>query len=217
MDMVEHQVQPGECLASIAKLYGFSGPETLYNHEANAQLRKNRPNMHILAVNDVVYIPPKEFKYLPIVPGKNTVLVLKGKVALLKLKIEEFEGMPLASKAYSLVVAGLTYRGTTSDKGELTQVVDAAASQGKLSIYLDEEQRSALHWTLDIGGLQPASEIAGIQARLNNLGYFCANETGELDTTTQDAIMQFKASQGLVVNGQIDTALLESLVAVYGI
>ncbi len=56
-----HTLRQGECLVSISLKYGFS-PENLWNNPANAQLKLNRPNYHVLYPGDQVIIPELQTK-----------------------------------------------------------------------------------------------------------------------------------------------------------
>jgi hypothetical protein len=51
-----HTVAEGECLHSIAKDHGFLW-EALWNHEKNAELKKNRSDPERLQAGDVVFMP----------------------------------------------------------------------------------------------------------------------------------------------------------------
>lgn len=190
--MVEHIVKPGECMASIAYLYGFNDPSFLYEHQANAQLRKVRQNMHTLLPNDVVQIPPRENKSIVIQPGLSVPLIVKGKLAGLKIRIKEFGGDALLHKDFDVEAAHLKYSGNTGSNGEISLMVNASLTSAKLMIFLDPQKRSALHWQLSLGALAPKDTLSGVQARLNNLGFHCANELGVLEDTTTKAIAAFK-------------------------
>lgn len=211
----EHLVKPSECFASIAKQYGFADPDTLYHHPANVNIRALRANKHLLEANDIVYIPAVQERTVSLMAGKQTVLVLKGKVCLFNLEIAEFDGKPLANTAYLLEVAKHKYTGTTDTSGKMTQVIDSGATTGKLWVYLDENKHNSLFWTLQFGMLTPCQSMAGIQARLNNLGYYCANEKGKMDSSTQDAITQFKLQNNLPPSPEIDELFLSTLIKIY--
>lgn len=52
--------------------------------------------------------------------------------------------------------------------------------------------------------LDPVSTIEGIQDRLNNLGYSCGDEHGEIGPNTQQALREFQSDYGLPATGQVD-------------
>jgi len=210
-------VKSGDCFASIAKQFGFHDADIIYQHPANAELKKQRANLHILKPGDKVCIPDKKAKSIELTPNACTVLTIKGLLTELKLLIADFDGNPLANTDYQLDVAGALYLGRSDDSGMLVQKIDAIAKKAELTLFLDAHKKDTLFWSVDLGGLTPHFEISGMQARLNNLGYFCANESGDIDSTTNNAINAFKINNGLTNDAIIDHALLSKLVSVYGI
>ena len=56
-----HVVRTGECLQSIAALYGFS-PETIWGHPDNAKLAAARTHGSVLTPGDVLRIPERRDK-----------------------------------------------------------------------------------------------------------------------------------------------------------
>ena len=66
-------------MVTIAYKYNFFGVwQTIYEHEANEELRKKRPNPMCLMPGDKVYIPPiKATKWWPLKVGKVNKFVIK--------------------------------------------------------------------------------------------------------------------------------------------
>ena len=54
-----HKVEPGESLYSIAHKYGIACWQSIYEHPDNADLRRRRPNPHVLHPGDEVRVPEK--------------------------------------------------------------------------------------------------------------------------------------------------------------
>ncbi|MEN8152040.1 MAG: peptidoglycan-binding domain-containing protein, partial [Planctomycetota bacterium] len=50
--------------------------------------------------------------------------------------------------------------------------------------------------------LDPVETTAGAQQRLNNLGFACGTESGELTSRTQRALRSFQSMYGLEVTGE---------------
>jgi N-acetylmuramoyl-L-alanine amidase len=209
-------VGAGECLASLAKQHGFENPDLIYDHPANEVLRKNRPNMHVLQAGDKVFIPEKTSKSIPFDSSGKLKLVVKGQVTEFATVIEDDKGTPLSNMPFELEVAGETSTGMTDAQGRVTATIDASAKTGKLIIYLDKVKKNTLTWPLALGDLPPHDAAIGIQARLNNLGFYCANETGALDATTKEAITAFKTKHGLTPNAKVDDEFLSTLKQEYG-
>ena len=210
-------VKSGDCFASIAKQFGFHDADMIYQHPANAELKKQRANLHVLKPGDKVCIPDKKTKTIELTPDVCTVLTIKGLLTELKLLIEDFDGNPLVNTEYQLDVVGTQYLGRTDDSGMLVEKIDASAKKATLILFLDVHKKDCLFWPLELGGLTPHSDICGMQARLNNLGYYCANESGDIDSSTKNAINAFKTSNGLTNDSVIDQALISKLASVYGI
>lgn len=215
--MKTHIIKTGDCFSSIAKLYGFHDADVIYQDPANAELRKNRPNLHVLKPKDTVYIPEKKAKTIVLPSETCSVFTIKGLLSELKLAIEDFDGNPLPNTDYLLDVAGIKYEGTTDGTGMMTQKIDAIAKKATLTLFLDTDKKNSIFWSLELGSLTPHAETTGIQARLNNLGYYCANENGDIDSTTISAINAFKIDNGLANDAVIDNALTSKLLSIYGI
>jgi N-acetylmuramoyl-L-alanine amidase len=63
--------------------------------------------------------------------------------------------------------------------------------------------------------MDPADEVSGVQARLNNLGFDCGEPDGVLDDDTKSAVRAFQVLFGLEPSGEIDDAFREKLLACY--
>ncbi|MEM1432906.1 MAG: peptidoglycan-binding domain-containing protein [Pseudomonadota bacterium] len=64
---------------------------------------------------------------------------------------------------------------------------------------------------LEVGAIDPLEEPSGVQARLNNLGYFCGAIDGVVDTLTENAIREFQREHDLEVTGAADDQTLAAL------
>ncbi|MGO4781865.1 peptidoglycan-binding protein, partial [Lysobacter sp. 2RAB21] len=45
---------------------------------------------------------------------------------------------------------------------------------------------------------------SGLQHRLNNLGFDCGGEDGDIGDATRDALLRFQRAQGLAESGEAD-------------
>ena len=61
------------------------------------------------------------------------------------------------------------------------------------------------------GGLAPDQEIASVQAKLQQDGYYAGLITGVLDATTREALAKFQADNDLLATGAIDQPTAEAL------
>ena len=70
----------------------------------------------------------------------------------------------------------------------------------------EEIYQQSLEIELELGSLPPVTEITGVQARLNNLGFGCGTVDGDIGPRTRAALRRFQARNELPVTGEIDAA-----------
>lgn len=109
------------------------------------------------------------------------------------------------------------FEGNTGPEGLVEQQIDAAHQDGNLTVFLnaDDEQGPRFRWCLKLGALAPVSEIAGVQARLNNLGFTCGAVDGILGPRTRSALRAFQKSQAMGMTGDNDAATRAALAAAH--
>jgi hypothetical protein len=110
--------------------------------------------------------------------------------------LKDSDGAALANQPYTLTLAWLTLKGSTDRSGSLEQKIPIGIDTGELSL-----DKIDLRWDLKIGHLDPvhnesedAAIVAGIQARLNNLGFYCGDVDGILGPNTTQALKAFQES-----------------------
>jgi hypothetical protein len=91
-----YQVQPGDCISSIAFEHGFFW-KTLWRHAENSELKSLRKNPNILKEGDEVVIPDLEAKIESRPTEQRHRFRLKGAPAKLRLRIVE-PGAPATAK-----------------------------------------------------------------------------------------------------------------------
>lgn len=197
-------IQDGDSVIKLSEQYGFAA-DTIWSDSANADLKKLRPDMNVLVPGDVVVIPGKKLKKEKRPTGKRHRFRRKGVPALFRLQL--FDGdWPRKNQKYQLTVDGQQFEGTTDDKGVLQQYVPTGAAEGQLVIGTDQAS-----FTLKFGFLRPASDLAGVQRRLANMGFDCGNTDGDFTDQTVEAIMAFQAHFGLKQTGELDDDTLHKL------
>jgi hypothetical protein len=198
-----YTVKQGECASSIAFENGFF-VETIWNHPNNAALKQQRKDPNTLCAGDVVFIPDKREK----VVNKQTELVhrfeLKNTPALLSLQMFD-EDDYRSNQSYEIEIDGVVRTGTTDSEGVLRESILPNARRGKLIIGPD-----LAVFDLQFGQVEPPTEIRGIQARLNNLGFDCAI-SGKLDKETKRALSRFQRACEIEETGEIDDATRQKL------
>lgn len=201
---------------SIAALYGFPDYQVIYRDGANADLRQSRPNPNVLLPGDRVFVPeikPPEHSCATDVKHK---FVLKRSKVRLRIVLKDSDG-PMAQRPYTLSVeGGPPVDGVTDGSGLLEQPVPASAQNAELRLQRASDPKSGfLVWSLQLGSLDPFDKVSGVQARLNNLGFFCGKVDGVAGLRTQKALRSFQEQSGLPQTGRIDAATSARLLGLH--
>jgi N-acetylmuramoyl-L-alanine amidase len=208
-----HDVKQGETLLGLAVKNGLESWKDILDRPENAELKKKRADPGILKAGDRVFIPNREMRHeASAVDAKHSFKVSRPK-AWLRLEVKDAAGEALAGKKYELAVAGTTVSGKLPADGVIEQAVPVDTNEGKLTVWMDETATQV--WDLKIGHMDPADEVSGIQARLNNLGFDCCEPDGVLGDGTKNAIRAFQILTGLEATGEIDDACREKLLSFY--
>lgn len=207
----QYVVQQGDCISSIAADYGFL-PDTIWNHPANAELRSERQNGNILYAGDVLTIPDVSLRKETRPTDKRHVFRRKGVPEKLKIVLLDDRDLPRQGLKYILTIDGQSRQGTTQSDGSIEEPIPPGAKSGHLIVF-EESQIEQI--PLDLGCLDPLTEISGVQKRLSNLGYDCPSE-GEMDDDTAAAIAAFQQEHSLDITGKIDDATRDRLKQAYG-
>jgi hypothetical protein len=201
---VRHEVQNGECILSIAERYGFFA-ETLWNHELNGELRRQRADGTVLAPGDVVWIPERVAKSLSAVTGRRHRFRRRGVPAIFALRLLR-DGEPRRDVPWQLVVdQGVTTTGRTNDDGFVVAAISPSARKAKLTV---GEGATTETYEFELGSLRPADTDEGATTRLRGLGYDAE--------TLADALAAFQHDHGLTASGVSDSATQAKLREVFG-
>ncbi len=198
-----HKVVQGECICSLADRFGLAWKE-IYDHPANAKLRKLRPDPHILAPGDEVYIPETGKKEELCPTGRTHRFVVQTMTVEIRIVLADWQGKPFADKKFLVEGKGVHVAGKTTAAGLAVAKVPARLEAVTLSAWIydgEEAGEPDIEYDLQIGHLDPADTIAGVQSRLNNLGFRCPT-SGEADEATERAIARYQ--QACELAGQID-------------
>jgi N-acetylmuramoyl-L-alanine amidase len=239
-------VEPGEHLSAIAARFGFRDFRTIFEHPANAELRRKRVNPNVLRPGDVVVIPDLAKKEEPATTGRFNAFVAAGTILGLNVRVERIGGAPLADRETTAAMgeraapAGVALdppqKSRTDGKGKVAVVISATTVEGELTLTAKPPLDLADdRFRMIVGGLNPvlddatgtvpadpatgAPDLSGVRARLNNLGYF-AGYTERDDDQLRWAVEEFQCehrkSHGLKVTGELDRKTLEALRKVHG-
>lgn len=209
-------VAEGEHIAAIAARQGYASFDHIWNHDANASLRAIRKDPLQLLTGDQLVIPePRPNTYTRQTGAIHTFVVQVEKLVL-RLRVLDYLGKPLAAKAGSLTVT--SDRGTstepilTDSEGVVTAPIERTASSGRLEI-------GDFTFELAIGALGPATESSGVTDRLANLGFGIKGpDSPDLDRDTPGhlGVELLQAMLHVDTTGEWSESLAEQLVDKYG-
>lgn len=212
-----HVTRPGECFATIARDYGYAEKD-LYGHPDNAELRKMRPNAHVLNPGDAVALPDKGplRRVTAQVEMKNR-FVVKLPTRELRVRLLDVRGKPIANETYAITIGDDLRSGETDGDGYVVQTFQRRARVATLRI-LDRTI------ALSFGDLDPLKDVpdagaSGARERLRNLGYDVGDDTGSdegLDHGTKTALALFQHHAGIDVTGVLDDATSAKLIELHG-
>jgi hypothetical protein len=194
----QHVVKQGECLSTIARVYGFADYHPIWDDLQNAPLKAKRGNPDVLFPGDRLFIPDKGGREESADTGRRHRFAVQRARVRLELAIH-FDSEPVRAAAYTLRVGNQLFRGQTDAAGVLREEIDARTTYGRLRI-----EDPPLEWDLAIGHLDPATEVSGAQQRLNNLDHPCGEADGIPGPRTRAALRQFQSRHGLQVTGALD-------------
>lgn len=209
-----HEVQAGECVASIARRLGVSW-KTLWEHPENAPLKQLRGTPDVLLAGDVVFVPeaPAAPKNAAAPTGAEHAFRVDLDPVWIRLQLVG-GGVPRAGKRYVIELDDGTRReGITDGDGLVAEKVPAMASRATLRI--ESPDLGTEEYVLALGHLDPVSETAGVRQRLRNLGFHC-EARGEADGELRGALARFQEAEGLEVTGDADAATRNRLRKAHG-
>ncbi len=199
-----YQVQQGDHLSGIAKAFGFSRYQTIWDDPNNADLKAQRVNPNVLFPGDVVFIPDIVIPDYPRPTDQTHPFVLNAPPLKLRLVLEDIYERPIDGAACTLRLGFDARKVTTDGTGRLEQDIPPDVQDAVLTIQKIQTPQTpfqGIRIPVKIGHLDPVDKLTGQQARLNNLGYF-PGETGGTDAAAlRSAVEEFQCDQGLTVDG----------------
>ena len=214
---IKHVVEAGDTMVSIAHRYGFREWRTIYEHSANADLRRARPDPDVLQPGDSVVVPDKQPRVHVCATERRHRFKLKPLTAAFRLVVRDDMGVPMAGKKYKLEVEGQTIEDRLPGDARIERAVKPTTKKAKLTVWPDDDDKEyEIVWELAIGHLDPVDQVRGWKARLANLGYGVDPGSDAVDDATVQALKQFQAQVGVPVTGSADEATLQKLKLVHG-
>jgi len=201
---LEHKVEKGECISSIAEMYGFF-PKTIWEFEENSGLKELRKDPNILLAGDTVTIPDKRLKEVAVQTGERHKFKRKGVPARFRLKILNGD-VPRNNIAFTLLIdEKLKLEGETDGDGILDVSIPPTAKKGVIT--LDDGKQKI---NVSFGHLDPATEDDGVRQRLFNLGLIKTSDAPDADLTA--AVRMFQRIKKLKPTGVVDEKTKEQLI-----
>ncbi len=205
--MFKHKVRQGECISSIAALYGLL-PKTVWDDGSNAALKQKRKDPDVLFPGDVVNIPDVRKKEDSAADKQKHTYVRKGVPCKLHVKLK-VKGEALKDEPYEVEVEGKKTTGQTGSDGKIDLDIHPSDQNGWIKI------RDRI-FPVSLGGLDPVDTTWGQQQRLNQLGYKCGPVDGIHGPLTTAGLKAFQKHKGFSESGQPDQQTKDALKQEYG-
>jgi hypothetical protein len=211
---IQHVVEQGEHLTSIAIRYGFRDYRTLWNDPENAALQQSRTNPNVLAPGDVVSIPDRTTKEHPGATAQRHRFVLRRPPLWLRVTLYRFDRAPLADTPVELEVDGQVQTLQTDGTGLVEAAIRPDAARAVLRA---DGQEFELH----VGHLDPIEQRSGLVARLRNLGYLPEALEGDAegDADPEDlrfGVTLFQRDYDMPIDGNDVEGVLARLADLHG-
>ncbi len=211
-----HIVRQGEYLARIARQHGFADQAAVWEHAQNAPLRETRPSPDVLLAGDRVYIPDPAPRAEQRATEQRHRFTVAAPRPMLRLALEGPLGRPLRGAECELRIEGAPPAALVANAhGIVEHPIPLALEKADLAVRTAEPPAERVVRVL-VGQLDPASEVAGQEARLANLGYRPGAAGDPAAYDFRSAVEEFQCDHGLAVDGKCGPATQKKLVAVHG-
>ena len=178
----EHQLDPGDCLQSLALANGFGDGKKIYDAPENADLRKLRAVPAAVAPGDTVVIPDLKPRTLSLPNEQVHNLVVRRPKAVLRVVVCDEAGEPIAGKSYELTLGETTIQGTTTGDGVVEQPLPLDVTEATLLVHEESSKdQGRWRWHLTMATLEGSDTPRGQWQRLVNLGYWCEPDSSDDD------------------------------------
>lgn len=195
----KYTVKQGDCISSIAFKYGFF-PDTIWNDSKNSKLKQDRKDPNVLKPGDEVYIRDKEEKEESCTSEELHSFKRKGVPEIFNIQFK-INNEQRANEAFVLDIDGELSEGQTDEKGIAEVWIPPNAKKGKIS-FRDRGDE----YELELGNLDPITEISGVQQRLQNMGFYEGPIDGKMSDDLEQAIRVIQKRNNLESTGKLDEA-----------
>jgi hypothetical protein len=196
-----YTVQQGDHLSKIAKDFGFSDYQTIWDHPNNSNLKKQRENPNVLYPGDSLFIPDRQVREESRATDQKHTFKKKATNLKLRIILEDQYEKPIADAPCLLTLGVKSLKVTTDGIGKIEQEIDPDAHEATLIIQDPQTPFENTTIAIKIGDLDPVTELSGQITRLNNLGYFAGDVDQPDRLAFESAVEEFQCDHGLKVDG----------------
>lgn len=140
----------------------------MYDDARNARLRTLRSNPNALVRGDVVFVPDPDPRIEESATNRRATYRTIALPTRLRIRLEG-----RSVNDYELRVAGASIKGQVGPGGMIDEPIPGDATAAELIMKPTHLPGQEDRWTIALGTLDDISELAGVQARLDNLGFNC--------------------------------------------
>ena len=211
-----YTVKQGDHLSSIAKDFGFSDFQPIWDDGNNAELKEQRKNPSVLFPGDVVFIPDRDTRVESGATDKRHKFVVRARSLKLRLVLEDLYEKPLANAECDLSLGPETRHVTADENGKIEEIITPQTHDAVLLIKDEQTPFQEVRLPIRIGHLDPFDEFSGQKTRLNNLGYFPGDAKTAEDERFRSAVEEFQCDHHLAVDGVCGPKTQEKLKQIHG-
>jgi Putative peptidoglycan binding domain len=215
---VTYTVLQGDHISKIAKAFGFSDYQTIWNDPHNAELKQTRQNPNVLLPGDSIYIPDRQLREESRSTDQRHSFVKKiSKLRLRVTLVDQYE-KPISNAACTLVLGAQSRQITSDASGQIDEDIEPDVHDAILVIQDQKPQTpfNNVQLPLKIGDLDPVTAISGQAARLTNMGYFDGDVDQPDPKAFKSAVEEFQCDYGLIVDGICGPKTQATLKKVHG-
>jgi len=210
--MPYHTKELVEWIGSIVAKHGRDAWRIVFDHPNNATLKSKRKEPNLLVTGDRVFVPPVKNKEETGATEQTHIFQLNREEDKFQIRVVDADLYfnAFGPLDYRLEIGGNSKQGKLSKSDEVIEIpLGIAEETGTLDLggYVIE---------LQIGALEPHDRVAGLQARLINLGF----DPGPVDNIagpkTERGIKDFQDHYGYPVDGKHDSGTMNKAKTLYG-
>lgn len=208
---LQYRVQQGECIGQLGARYGLK-PETIWDYADNADLKKQRESLYVLAPGDSVVIPARRIQCAAASTGQRYHLRCNTVPEVLRFRFL-LADEPRKNEPYLVEISGniVPKDASTDSDGCIEEWTPPDARSARILFPVTGEA-----YAFQLGALNPLGNISGLKDRLRSLGYFDGPLDDEATDDFAEALSEFQYDAGLTPSGTLDDDTRTKLESGYG-